>query len=182
MQRVRGTLIRVHGPWYVIATNSKQYWIWNIGEGRSCSIMGGRRWYMTELLCWSTSWHYFITFRILNYILHHLQFIEEYFFGICRFDRAELSSILVLDFTRHVSNIRQYLKFGCCTMLAFFGCLNNLDPLTFCQWKSVMYIEQHQANIVKHGLHVCSPLSNSALGSATTYNFKEKENPSGNEE
>ena len=48
---------------------------------------------------------------ILNYILHHLQFIEEYFFGICRFDRAELSSILVLDFTRHVSNIRQYLKF-----------------------------------------------------------------------
>ena len=33
MQRVRGTLIRAHGPWYVTATNSKQYWIWNIGEG-----------------------------------------------------------------------------------------------------------------------------------------------------
>ena len=44
-----------------------------------------------------------------------------------------------------------------------------------------MYNIGKLANI-KHGLHVCSPLSNSALGSATTYNFKEKENPSGNEE
>ena len=97
MQRVRGTLIRAHGPWYVIATNSKQYWIWNIGEGelehhgRADDTWQG---FSADLQADTSSSH---LDYILNYILHHLQFIEEYFFGICRFDRAKLSSILVLD-------------------------------------------------------------------------------------
>ena len=85
----------------------------NIGYGilerESWSIMGGQMIHdrvSADLQADITSSH---LDYILNYILHHLQFIEEYFFGICRFDRAKLSSILVLDpgelSTRHESNI-----------------------------------------------------------------------------